>query len=195
MSDSDKHIFFRSLGILRGKYLPSDDDSSQGIFMTEHGIFPTTCRQDLLRFLTKNKNLDPDFRKGFRQRQQFLAYLYGLDEPPYYHFSLIDRFGTTKLPPPFLETNSFLSQGIVTERTSEEVLLKVQKNLRPNRDSQEITDSVNFLILKNCSGKVRTSQFWSIRSSFHDGFLHFQSGELLAHAKTVKNLFQSYFKK
>ena len=41
MSDLDKPIFYRSSGLLFGTYLPSEDDLSEGILMTEQGLFPT----------------------------------------------------------------------------------------------------------------------------------------------------------
>ena len=56
MSDSDKPIFYRSSGLILGTYLPSEDDLSQGILMTEQGLFPAICHEDLLKFLTKKKS-------------------------------------------------------------------------------------------------------------------------------------------
>ncbi|MGK7934370.1 MAG: hypothetical protein AB4206_00950 [Xenococcaceae cyanobacterium] len=194
MSDSDQPIFFRSSGLIRGEYLPSDNDSSQGILMTEHGLFPTICRQDLLKFLFKNNSQNRQ-QKNFQQKHQFLFYVYGLSEPPYYQFCLLERIGKSKIPKVFSENNTFVSQGIVTLRSSEQVILKVQKNIRPDRTSQEIEDSISFLIIKNCPGKVRTSQFWSFRSRLQDGFLHFKSGELLANAKIVKSYYKNYYNK
>ena len=194
MSDSDQRLFFRSSGLLRGKYLPSDNDSSQGILMTEQGLFPAFLNEDLLKFLPKKNSNNPK-KKNFQYKHHFFCQIRGLSEPPYYQFYLINRYGSTKLPSLFPENNTFLSQGIITERSTEKTILKVQKNIRPNRSSQEIEDSVNHLILKNCPGKVRNSQFWSFRSRLQDGFLHYQSGELLANAKFVKSYFKTYFKK
>ena len=194
MSNSDQLIYFRSSGLLRGKYLPSDNDLSQGILMTDQGLFPAICHENFLNFLTKNNRKNPK-QKNFQKKYNFLCYVYGLSEPPYYRFRLLDRFSKSRIPSTFSETNTFLSQGIVTERSSEKVILKVQKNIRPNRNSEEIENSVNYLIIKNCPGKVRNSQFWFFRSHLEDGFLNFQSGELLFTAKIVKSYFKSYFKK
>lgn len=186
MSNSDKLIYFRSSGLILGKYLPSEDDLSQGILMTEEGLFPALLNEYLLRFLTKKQA--PKFKKeNFKLKHHFFCQVHGLAEAPYYRFYLIDRFGKSKLPELFPENNTFLSRGIVTKRDGKEIILRVQKNIRPNRNSQEIEDSINYLIIKNCPGKVRNSQFWSIRSCLKDGFLEFQSGEILATAKIAKS--------
>ena len=186
MSDSDQPILYRSSGLILGTYLPSEDDLSQGILMTEQGLFPAICHEDLLKFLTKKNRQNPK-KENIQKKHHFLFYARGLAEAPYYQFYLINRYGSTKLPELFSENNSFLSQGIVTERDSEKVILRIQKNIRPERTQKEIEDSLHYLIIKNCPGKVRNSQFWSFRSRLQDGFLHFQSGELLATAKLAKS--------
>ena len=182
MSDSDQPIFYRSSGLICGTYLPSEDDLSQGILMTEQGLFPAILTEAILKFLTKNPK-----KKTIKRKHHFICYVRGLPQAPYYQLYLINRAGKTNLPELFSENNTFLSQGIVTERSKERVILRVQKNPIPSRTSQEIQDSINYLEIKDCPGKVRTSQFWSFRSRLQDGFLHFQSGELLANAKVAKS--------
>ncbi len=182
MSDSDQPIFYRSSGLILGTYLPSEDDLSQGILMTEQGLFPTIATENILKFLTKNPQ-----KKTIKRKHHFICYVRGLPEAPYYQLYLINRAGKNNLPELFSENNTFLSQGIVTSRSRERVILRVQKNPIPSRTSQEIQDSINYLEIKNCPGQVRTSQFWSFRSHLQDGFLHCQSGELLANAKVAKS--------
>ncbi len=182
MSDPDQSIFYRSSGLICGTYLPSEDDLAQGVLMTDLGLFPATVSQQILRFLTRNPK-----KKTIKRKHHFICWVHGLPEAPYYQLYLIGRKGKKKLPELFSENNTFLSQGIVTERSSDKVILRVQKNPRPNRDSKEIEDSINHLQIKDCPGKVRNSQFWSIRSRLKEGFLHYQSGELLAKAQVAKS--------
>ena len=150
--------------------------------MTDEGLFPATVSQEILRFLTRNPK-----KKTIKKKHHFICWVHGLPEAPYYQLYLIGRKGKTNLPELFSENNTFLSQGVVIDRSSEKVILRVQKNPRPNRTSQEIEDSINRLEIRGCPGKVRTSQFWSIRSRLQDGFLHYQSGELLAKAQVAKS--------
>ncbi len=181
VSDSRRPIFYRSSGLLFGKYLPSENDLSQGILMTDQGLFPTIVTESILKFFTRDSK-----NKTVKKKHHFVFYVRGLSEAPHYQFYLISRSSKNNLPKLFSENNTFLSQGIVTERTTERVILRVQKNPLPDRTSQDIQDSINYLEIRGCPGKVRTSQFWSFRSHLQDGFLHFQSGELLANAKTAK---------
>ena len=150
--------------------------------MTDEGLFPATVAEGILRFLTRNPK-----KKTIKKKHHFICWVHGLPEAPYYKLYLINRKGKANLPELFSENNTFLSQGIVTDRSSERVILRVQKNPRPDRTSKEIEDSINYLEIRDCPGKVRTSQFWSFRSSLKDGFLHYQSGELLAKAKVAKS--------
>ena len=180
MPDSDKPIFYRSSGILFGTYLPSEEDIFQGVVMSEQGLFPVSISKYLLKFF----NLKPE---NIRRKHHFYCWAYGLPEAPHYRFHLIGRTGKDKISELYSEKNIFLSQGIITERNSEQVIIRVQKNLRPYRTSEEIEKSINYLIIKNCPGKVRNSQFWSFRNRLQDGFLHFESGEILATAKIAKS--------
>ena len=165
--------------------------------MTEQGLFPATCQTLLFDFLNKgNNNSKGTEKKRLQNKYYFLCYVYGSSEAPYYRFNLVSRIRKSRIPHIYSKKgNIFLSQGIITERTSEKVILKVQKNIRPNRNSQEIEDSINHLIIKNCPGKVRSSQFWFFRSRLKDGFLNFKSGKSIATAKVVRKYFKSYFKK
>ena len=182
MSDSDQPIFFRSSGLIRGTYLPSENDLAQGILMTEQGLFPASLTRRILNFLTKYPE-----QKTIENQHYFICFVCGLSEAPYYRLYLIGITSETKFPKLFPENNTFLSQGIITERSSEIVTIRVQKNILPRRTKQEIEDSINYLKIKNCPGKVRTSQFWSFRSRLQEGFLHCQSAELLANAKVAKS--------
>ena len=85
-----------------------------------------------------------------------------------------------------LETIYLSLKGIVTDRTPERIMFRVQKNARPNVTQEEIKNSINYLEIRGCPGKVRNSQFWLLRTSLKDGFLHYESGELIANAKEAK---------
>lgn len=54
MQNSYHRIFYRASGLIRGKYLPTEDDLNQGILMTEQGVFPASITETMLHFLTKN---------------------------------------------------------------------------------------------------------------------------------------------
>ena len=189
MSDLDKSIFYRSSGLICGKYLPSEGDLVQGVLMTDEGLFSATLNQRVLEFLTwcSGSGERIPSKRTIRRKHHFVCWIYGLPEAPYYQLHLIDRKNKKKFSKLLPGSNIFLSQGIVMDRISERVVLRVQKNPRPDRNSQEIEDSINHLEIRGCPGKVRTSQFWLIYSRFKDGFLHYQSGELLAKAEVAKS--------
>ncbi len=183
MSDSDRPIFYRSSGLIVGTYLPSEDDLSHGILITEQGLFPATVNEQILRFLTRNPK-----KKTIKRKHPFICFVAGLTEPPYYQFYLIGRKGKRTKNKLFRRPNRFLTQGIVTQRSPEKVILRVQKNPTPERTSQEIEESINYVEIRGCPGLVRSSQFWLLRSNLkEDGFLHYHSGELLAKAKVAKS--------
>ncbi len=183
MSDSDQPIFYRSSGLILGTYLPSEDDLSHGVLITEQGLFPATVNEQILRFLTRNPK-----KKTIKRKHPFICFVAGLPEPPYYQFYLIGRKGKRTKNKLFRRPNRFLTQGIVTQRSPEKVILRVQKNLTPERTSQEIEESINYVEIRGCPGLVRSSQFWLLRSNLkEDGFLHYHSGELLAKAKLAKS--------
>lgn len=94
--------------------------------MTEQGLFPTIATENILKFLTKNPQ-----KKTIKRKHHFICYVRGLPEAPYYQLYLINRAGKNNLPELFSENNTFLSQGIVTSRSRERVILRVQKNLFP----------------------------------------------------------------
>ena len=174
-------IFFRSTGLIYGLYLPSDDDKTQGILMTDVGLFPATINQNIRRFFKKHSK-----KKTLRVKHHFICWVRGIPDPPHYQLTLTSRTGKNNLPDIFPENNSFISQGIVTERSRERVILKVQMNARPSRTPEEIEQSINYLEIRDCPGKVRTSQFWQFRTTFKEGFLHCRGSELLANAKVTK---------
>jgi hypothetical protein len=174
-------IFFRSTGLIYGLYLPSDDDKTKGVLMTDVGLFPATINESIRRFFKKHSK-----KKTLKRKHHFICWVRGIPDPPHYQLTLTSRTGKNNLPQIFPVNNSFIFQGIVTERNSERVILKIQMNARPSRDRDMIEQSINYLEIKDCPGKVRTSQFWQFRSTFKEGFLHYESGELLANAKVTK---------
>ena len=180
-SDYDPSIFFRSTGLIRGTYLPSDNTLTEGILMTDVGLFPATANESIRRFFKKHSK-----KKTLRAKHHFICWVRGIPDPPYYLLAVTSRTGQNNLPEIFPVNNSFVCQGIVTERSQERVILRVQMNVRPDRSPDVIKESINHLEIKDCPGKVRTSQFWQFRSTFKEGFLRCQSGELLANAKVTK---------
>lgn len=182
MSDSNKPIFYRSSGLIYGTYLPSDNDPTQGILITDEGLFPASSTKRVLKLLTKYP--EP---KTIENKHYFICFVLGLSEAPHYQLYLIGIVGENKFPQIYPENNTFLTQGIIIERSPEIVIVRVQKNILPHRTKQEIEDSINYLKIKNCPGKIRTSQFWSFCSRLQNGFLQCQSAELLANAKLAKS--------
>ena len=180
-SDYDPSIFFRSTGLLRGTYLPSDKTLTEGILMTDVGLFPATANESIRNFFKNHSK-----KKTLRAKHHFICWVRGIPDPPYYSLVITSRTGQNNLPEIFPVNNSFVCQGIVTERSRERVILRVQMNARQDRSPDVISESISHLEIKDCPGKVRTSQFWQFRSTFSEGFLHCQSGELLANAKVTK---------
>ena len=180
-SDYDPSIFFRSTGLIRGTYLPSDKTLTEGILMTDVGLFPATANESIRNFFKKHSK-----KKTLRAKHHFICWVRGIPDPPYYLLAITSRTGQKNLPEIFPVNNSFVCQGIVTERSREKVILRVQMNARPDRSLDVISESVSYLEIKDCPGKVRKSQFWQFRSTFSEGFLRCQSGELLANATTTK---------
>jgi hypothetical protein len=174
-------IFFRSTGLIYGLYLPSDDDKTKGVLMTDVGLFPAAINENIRRFFKKHSK-----KKTLKRKHHFICWVRGIPDPPHYQLTLTSRTGKNNLPEIFPVNNSFICQGIVTERSRERVILKVQMNARSSRTREDIEQSINYLEIKDCPGKVRTSQFWQFRSTFREGFLHCESGELLANAKVTK---------
>lgn len=174
-------IFFRSTGLIRGTYLPSDNTLTEGILLTDVGLFPATANESIRRFFKKHSK-----KKTLRVKHHFICWVRGIPDPPYYLLAITSRTGQNNLPEIFPVNNSFVCQGIVTERSRERVILRVQMNARPDRSPDVIKESINHLEIRDCPGKVRTSQFWQFRSTFSEGFLRCQSGELLANATTTK---------
>lgn len=195
MSEENNPIFYRSIGLIEGLYLPSEDDSAQGILMTDEGLFPTTVSERLLKFLTKEPK-KKRAKKPFEVKHQFTCWVSGTPEAPYYQFHLIGRKGITvkKFPKLLPHNNIFVSQGVVKERSREKIILRIQQNLKTERTKEEIINSINYLEIRDCPGKVRTSQFWLFRSRLIAGFLHCKSAELIAPAKIAKTYLKIDFR-
>lgn len=180
-SDYDPSIFFRSTGLIRGTYLPSDKTLTEGILMTDVGLFPATTNESIRNFFKKRSK-----KKTLRSKHHFICWVRGMTDPPHYLLAITSRRNQKNLPEIFPVNNSFVCQGIVTERSRERVILRTQMNARSDRSPDVIKESINHLEIRDCPRKVRTSQFWQFRSTFSEGFLRCQSGELLANAKVTK---------
>ena len=190
----DKPIFYRSIGIIKGLYLPSNENLNNGSLLTEQGLFPATLKEDLALFLNKKqgKKGTAKTKTKIEKQHNFVGWLSGLPEAPYYQFYLINRIGIRakpkKIPHLFVkeDTNKFITQGFIKNSSKGKVLIRIQKNPRPERSSLEIANSINYLKILNCPGSIRNSQFWLIESHFKDGMLYYNSGEILAYAKDAK---------
>lgn len=188
-------IFYCSSCLIKGIYLPSEKDLSTGALMTEEGLFPTTLSEDICRFF-QNKNAKPkDKGKTLKKPHFFYCWVYGTLEEPYYRMHVKKRMGVRayksygvakKSYKLFPRKHTFITRGIIVGRDSEKVVVRVQQNPRPNRTAEDIENSINYIQIKDCPGKVRSSQFWSFHSVMKDGFLHYKSGELIAKASIAK---------
>lgn len=182
---SELPIFYRSSGIIKGVYLPSEKRFYKGVLITDEGIFPASLARNIVRFFKRGK--PRDVRHTLKSQHLFVCWVYGIDKPPFYEMRLIGRKGlNAKLPNLLPEDNTFITQGIVAEKTSEKVILRVQRNPDPERTKEKIERSVTFIEIRDCPGKVRRSQFWFFRSTMKDGYLHCTEAEILALAKTAK---------
>ena len=182
---SELPIFYRSSGIIKGVYLPSEEKFYKGVLITDEGIFPASLARNIVRFFKHRKPRKT--RQTLKREHLFVCWVYGIDQPPFYEMRLIGRKGlNAKLPSLLPEDNTFITQGIVTEKTSEKVILRVQRNPDPERTKEKIERSINFIEIRDCPGKVRRSQFWLFRSTMKDGYLHCTEAEILALAKTAK---------
>ncbi len=182
-------IAFQSIGGVEGIYLPSEDNLRQGSILTDYGIFPAEISKQVKRKLpqfTGHPIEDPQSNKRLR----FLAWVKGESEHPYYSLEL--RLLREQFPEWVEGDNWFYFQGIITERTSKRVLLRMQRNPWKEVTAEQLEKSINYLQLKNCPGNVRKSQFWKFTACFKEGFLNCQTAEMLANATETKKILKSW---
>ena len=198
-------IAFQSIGGVEGIYLPSQEDPKVGTLLSNHGVFPAETSQRVRRKysrftghdLSQAQGVSPSATEGGQMplasrqmRLRFISWVIGTDEPPYYRLdlrSIYDKF------PYWIEgDNWFYLQGIIAERTTEIVSLRMQRNYLENYTEEKIASSINYLKIKNCPSSVRRSQFWKFTVSFREGFLHCLTGERLADARTTKKILKSW---
>ena len=121
---------------------------------------------------------------------KFVTWLKGIDESPFYSLDL--RSIHNDFPYWIEGENWFYLQGVIAERSSETVSLRMQCNYWQNYSEKKIADSINYLKIKNCPKNVRKSQFWKFAVCFRDGFLYCLTGERLADADTTKKIMKSW---
>lgn len=182
-------IAFQSIGGVEGIYLPSSENPEYGSLLTNYGVFPAEVSKRIIKKFPKFTG-HPISEASGGTRLKFIAWLIGSEKDPYYRFdlrSIHDEF------PDWIEgDNWFYLQGIVKERTSEMVSLRMQRNYWQNYRPDTIATSINYLQIKNCPSNVRASQFWKFTVSFREGFLHCQTAERLADARTTKIVLKSW---
>lgn len=182
-------IAFQCIGGVEGIYLPSSENSKYGTLLTDYGIFPAETSKQVRRTFPRFAG-HPISEPKNEKRLRFLTWVKGIEESPFYSLdlrSIHDQF------PYWIEgQNWFYLQGIINERTSETVSLRMQRNYWQNYTKEAIASSINYLKIKNCPSNVRASQFWKFTVSFHEGFLHCLTGERLADAPTTKKILRSW---
>ena len=182
-------IAFQSIGGVEGIYLPSQEDPEYGTLLTDYGVWPTEVSKRIIKKFPKFTG-HPISEASSQTRLKFIAWVIGIESAPYYRLdlrSIHDRF------PDWIESeNWFYLQGIVNERNSGKVSLRMQRNYWQNYHPEAIANSINYLQIKNCPSNVRTSQFWKFTASFTEGFLHCLTGERLADAPTTKKILKSW---
>lgn len=181
-------IAFQSLGGVEGIYLPSQDNPKYGSLLTDYGIFPAETSKQLRRKFPKIAEHPIEEQKG--ERLRFLTWVIGTKEPPFYLLDL--RSVHLKFPEWVKHDNWFTLQGIISERTSERVLLRMQRNYWQNYAEEQILASINYIQILNCPKNIRQSQFWKFTASFNDGFLHCQTAERLATATETNKILKSW---
>lgn len=182
-------IAFQSIGGVEGIYLPSQENPKFGTLLTDYGIFPAEVSKRIIKKFPKFtghliSEADPEIRL------KFSAWLIGTEEAPYYRLDL--RSIHDKFPDWISGDNWFYFQGIITERTPDKVVLRMQRNYWQNYQQETIATSINFLQIKNCPSTVRASQFWKFTASFSEGFLYCQTAERLADASLTKKILKSW---
>lgn len=182
-------IAFQSIGGVEGIYLPSKENPEYGTLLTDYGIFPAEVSKQIMRKFPKftgHSISEPENKT----RLKYLTWLIGSEEAPYYRLDL--RSIKDEFPEWIKSDNWFYLQGIVKERNSERVSLRMQRNYWQNYHPDAIANSINYLQIKNCPTNVRSSQFWKFTASFSEGFLHCLTGEKLADARTTKKILESW---
>ncbi len=182
-------IAFQSIGGVEGIYLPSKNNPHHGTLLTEFGMFPADTSKQVRRTFPRFAGhgfADPDHQT----RLKFLAWLRGNKNPPFYSFDL--RSIHHQFPQWIAGDNWFYLQGIIYERTSDIVSVKMQRNYWQDYKKEVIAASVNYIKIKDCPPHVRRSQFWKFTVCFRDNFLHCLTGEKLADAPTTKKIIKSW---
>ena len=182
-------IAFQSIGGVEGIYLPSQENPKYGSFLTDYGLFPAETSKQVRRTYPRFTGHDLSEPKN-ETRLKFVAWVIGTVEAPYYRLDL--RLLRKEFPEWIESGNWFYLQGMVHERTSEIVSLRMQRNYWQNYTEETIANSINYLKIKNCPSNVRTSQFWKFTVCFRKGFLHCLTGERLADAPTTKKILKSW---
>ena len=182
-------IAFQCIGGVEGIYLPSQENPKYGTLLTDYGIFPTETSKQVRR--TFPRFTGHKISAGDNQtRLKFSAWIKGHQEGPLYSLDL--RSILNEFPYWIESENWFYLQGIVEERTSSEVSLRMQRNYWQNFTKESIASSINYLKIKNCPSNVRKSQFWKFTVCFREGFLHCLTGERLADARMTKKILESW---
>ncbi|MGB5635330.1 MAG: hypothetical protein WBM44_12775 [Waterburya sp.] len=182
-------IAFQSIGGVEGIYLPSQENPKYGTLLTDYGIFPAETSKQVRRTFPRFAG-HPISEPKNETRLRFLAWLKGQLEPPYYSLEL--RLLREQFPEWVKGDNWFYFQGIIAERTSERVLVRMQRNHWKGITDEQVEASVNYLPIKDCPSNVKKSQFWKFTASFSGGFLHCQTAERLADASSTKKILKSW---
>lgn len=182
-------IAFQSVGGVEGIYLPSQDNPKYGSLLTDYGIFPAETSKQVRRTFPRFAG-HPISEHKDQKKLLFLTWVIGTEEPPYYKLDL--RSIHREFSEWIERDNWFTLQGIIAERTSERVLLRMQYNYWQNYSEEKIRASVNYIPIKNCPSNIRKSQFWKFTASFCDGFLNCQTAQRLANATETKKILKSW---
>lgn len=182
-------IAFQSIGGVEGVYLSSSENPEYGTLLTEYGIFPAEVSKRIIKKFPKFTG-HPISDTPNDIRLKYTAWLIGSIKEPYYRLDL--RSIHEQFPEWIEGDNWFYLQGIIHERTSKIVSLKIQRNYWLNYQEEAISASINFLKIKNCPSNVRASQFWKFTVCFRDGCLHCLAGEKLADAPTTRKILKSW---
>ena len=105
-------VYFQSVGVLRGQYLPSEADITIGTLITTRGIFPANLMPSLGKFIE-------DYPSATTERLRYICWLKGVDTKPYYMLKLkrVNKFGPSWLR----RSGRFRVQGLVEKVNQNEV--------------------------------------------------------------------------
>lgn len=182
-------IAFQSIGGVEGIYLPSKEDPKYGTLLTDYGVWPAEVSKQVVRKFPKFTG-HPISEANNQTRLKFTAWVIGTEKAPYYRLDL--RSIQPEFPDWIEGENWFYLQGIIHERNSEGVSLRMQRNYWQNSNPETIASSINYLQIKNCPSNVRASQFWNFTVRFSEGFLYCLTSERLADARTTKKILESW---